>query len=88
MCRHEAYWVKYYKGVTQADVTGQQVALGGSSVNSLADTLVSFGLVSGAADLVGATYSVFGNLVHSQYPELMASVPPADQVIDKSYVGD
>jgi len=83
-----SYWAKYYRGVTQADVTGQQVALGGSSVNGLADTLVSFGLVSGAVDLVSATYSVFGNLVHSQYPELMASVPPAAQVIDKSYVQD
>lgn len=83
-----AYWAKYYRGVTQADMTGQQVALGGSSVNGLADTLVSFGLVNGAADLVSATYSVFGNLVHSQYPELMASVPPASDVIDKSYVQD
>ena len=81
-----AYWEKYYKGVTQKDKAGLSVDLGGSSVNTLADTQVAFGLVPGSADLVSATYSVFGNLVKTQYPELMPSVAPASDVIDKSYI--
>ena len=64
------------------------VDLGGSSVNNLADSLLAFGLVPGSADLFSATYTVFGDLVSSQYPELLPSVAPADQVIDKSYLQD
>jgi len=81
-----AYWAKYYRGVKQKDATGVTVDLGGSSVNNMADTMYSFGLMPGSADLVSATYTVFGNLVHSQYPELLPSVAPASEVIDKSYV--
>ena len=83
-----AYWEKYFKGTQEKDATGTMVDLGGSSVNNMADTLISFGLVPGSADLVSATYSVFGNLVSSEYPELLKSVTPAGQVIDKSYVRD
>jgi OOP family OmpA-OmpF porin len=83
-----AYWEKYFKGTQEADHTGVIVDLGGSSVNNMADTLLAFGLVNGSADLVSATYTVFGNLVHSQYPELLPSVTPADQIVDKSYLQD
>ena len=83
-----AYWEKYFKGTQEKDATGTTVDLGGSSVNNMADTLLSFGLVPGSADLVSATYSVFGNLVSSEYPELLKSVTPANQVIDKSYLQD
>ena len=81
-----AYWEKYYKGAQQKDKTGLTVDLGGSSVNTLADTQVAFGLLPGSADLVSATYNVFGNVVKAQYPELMPSVTPASDVVDKSYV--
>ena len=83
-----AFWEKYYKGVQEKDATGVTVDLGGSTSSNMADTLVSFGLVPGSADLVSATYSVFGSLVSSQYPELLRSVAPASQVIDKSYLMD
>ena len=83
-----AYWAKYYTGTVQKDATGQMVDLGGSKVSTLADTMIAFGLVPGSADLVSATYTVFGNVVHSQFPELLPAVPPAAQVIDKSYVQD
>jgi len=83
-----AYWEKYYRGTQEKDKTGLTVDLGGSSVNTLADSLLSFGLVPGSADLVSATYTVFGNLVSSQYHELLPSVAPADQVVDKSYLQD
>jgi OOP family OmpA-OmpF porin len=81
-----AYWEKYYRGMKQKDATGVVVDLGGSKANTMADTMYAFGLMPGSADLVSATYTVFGNLVHSQYPELLPSVAPASDVIDKSYV--
>ncbi len=81
-----AYWERYYKGVQQKDATGATVELGGSSASNMADSLVSFGLVPGSADLVSATYTVFGNLVSAQYHELLPTVAPASEVIDKSYL--
>ena len=83
-----AYWERYYKGTQEKDATGVTVDLGGSSANNLADSLVSFGLVPGSADLVSATYTVFGNLVSSQYHELLPTVAPASEIIDKSYLQD
>ena len=81
-----AYWEKYFKGTTERDATGEMVELGGSSVNNLADSLLSFGQVPGSANLVATTYTVFGNLVKSQYPEFVPSFDPASNVIDASYL--
>jgi len=81
-----AYWKKYFVGTTQTDATGQTVELGGSSVNTLGDSLLAMGLVPGSADLVGTTYTVFGQLVKDQYPELLPSVAPASSIIDTSYL--
>jgi outer membrane protein OmpA-like peptidoglycan-associated protein len=81
-----AYWEKYFKGTREKDATGEIVELGGSSVNNLADSLLSFGLVPGSANLVATTYTVFGNLVKQQYPEFVSSFDPASQVVDGSYL--
>ncbi len=81
-----AYWEKYYKGVTQNDKTGQPVQLGGSVANNLADSLYTFGLTPGSANLFAATYSVFGDLVVSQYKELVPSIDPVERVTDTSYL--
>jgi OOP family OmpA-OmpF porin len=80
------YWVKYYKGVRQPDKTGQQVDLGGSMANNLADALYTFGLIPGSQNLFGATYRVFGDVVTAQYPNLVPSYQPLDQIFDSSYV--
>jgi len=81
-----AYWKKYFVGTTQTDATGQTVELGGSSVNTLGDSLLSMGLVPGSANLVGTTYTVFGQLVKDQYPELLPAVPSESSIIDTSYL--
>lgn len=80
------YWVKYYKGTRQRDKQGIEVELGGSYVNTLYDNALLFGLVGGAANAFADTYTVFGNVVKSQYPDLVPSFPPASQAIDSSYV--
>jgi OmpA-OmpF porin, OOP family len=81
-----AYWMKYYKGVTENDRTGLSVELGGSKVSDLADAMFTFGLVQGGANLFEATYTVFASLVQSQYPDLMPSYPPAASIQDLQYL--
>lgn len=82
------YWEKYFNMVQEKDAQGQTVELGGSSVNNLADSLLSFGLVPGSDNLVSTTYTVFGNLAKQQYPEFVPAFDPASQVVDPSYLRD
>lgn len=82
------YWYKYFKIQTQKDKQGLEVELGGSSVNNLADNLQLFGLAPGAINAFDATYTVFGNVVKSQYPNLLPSFYPADEITDTSYLKD
>lgn len=82
------YWLKYYKGSRDPDKTGVVVDLGGSSINNLQDTLQLFGMVPGSANVFAATYNVFGDIVHQQYPKLVPSYPSIDQVLNTSFVQD
>ncbi len=80
------YWVKYYNGVSQADKTGQVVELGGSRVHNLGDNLELFGLGSGGTNVFKIVYTVFGDVAKKLYPKLMPSYPPADDILDLSYL--
>jgi outer membrane protein OmpA-like peptidoglycan-associated protein len=55
-------------------------------VSNLAESMATFGLAPGSANVFAATYTVFGDLVKSQYPELMPSYPPVSQILDTSYI--
>jgi outer membrane protein OmpA-like peptidoglycan-associated protein len=80
------YWYKYFRVQNELDAKGIPVELGGSSVSNLADNMHLFGLAPGSTNLFAATYTVFGEIVKSQYPELVPSFYPVAQVLDTSYV--
>jgi outer membrane protein OmpA-like peptidoglycan-associated protein len=84
--RDAAYWYKYFTVQREADKQGISVELGGSSVNNLADNAQLFGLTPGSTNAFAATYSVFGNVVHSQYPDLLPKFASADAITDPSYL--
>jgi outer membrane protein OmpA-like peptidoglycan-associated protein len=81
-----AYWYKYFHPVVQKDAQGLTVELGGSAVNNLADNLQLFGLAPGSTNIFAATYTVFGDVVKSQYPKLVPSYYPVAEVLDTSLV--
>src|SRR4029079_3240787 len=82
------YWYRYFKITAQKDKQGMDVELGGSAVNNLADNLQLFGMVPGSTNAFAATYTVFADVVKSQYPALLSSYQPFDQILDTSYVKD
>jgi OOP family OmpA-OmpF porin len=80
------YWEKYFDIQNERDKQGLRVQLGGSSVNNLADNMMLYGLAPGSSNLFAATYSVFGDIVKQQYPDLMPNYYGVDDILDTSYV--
>jgi outer membrane protein OmpA-like peptidoglycan-associated protein len=85
-----AYWLKYASVVRENDKLGNQVELGGSAVNNLADNLYLFGLggdhTGARGSIFAATYTVFGNIVVHYYPALVPSYPAVETIVDTSYL--
>jgi OmpA-OmpF porin, OOP family len=85
------FWYNYFKGVTFKDQQGITVELGGSAVNNLDDNLILFGLKPGQNDNFRSTYTVFGNIVQQQYPQMFGPksatpIPDVKTIEDKSYI--
>lgn len=80
------YWLKYFTPQLVNDKQGISVDLGGSAVSNLADNMNTFGLAPGSSNLLAATYTTFGNVVRSQYPDLVPRFPPITSVLDVSFV--
>jgi OmpA-OmpF porin, OOP family len=81
-----AYWLKYYNGITEKDVQGMNVALGGSMAFNLQDAANTFGLGKDGIDRYKIVYATFGDILSKMYPEYMATYPPYSQVVDKSFL--
>jgi outer membrane protein OmpA-like peptidoglycan-associated protein len=81
-----AYWYKYFRIQNEVDPKGVPVDLGGSAVSNLADNLNLFGMAPGSTNLFAATYTVFAEIVKSQYPELLPGYYPVNQILDTSYL--
>ena len=57
-----AYWLKYYKGVSETDRNGEVVELGGSKAFNFADNLTLFGLDNGGTNIYASVYKTFGDV--------------------------
>lgn len=77
-----AYWLKYYKGVAEADRTGAVVELGGSKAFNYADNLNLFGLNEGGTNVYASVYKAFGDVQSKLYPKELPSYVPLDQMLD------
>ncbi|RSK49894.1 OmpA family protein [Hymenobacter rigui] len=79
-----SYWLRYYKGVSEADRNGEVVELGGSKAFNFADNLALFGLNEGGTNIYAAVYKTFGDVQHQLYPKELPSYVPLDQMLDLS----
>jgi OOP family OmpA-OmpF porin len=79
-----AYWLKYYKGVSEADRNGEVVELGGSKAFNFADNLSLFGLDNGGTNIYAAVYKTFGDVQSKLYPKELPSYVPLAEMLDLS----
>lgn len=80
-----SYWAQAFKGFTETGPNGKPVELGGSTTNGLADGAFLFGL-GGADDLYRSVYNVFGKLAVQFFPDMVPTLVPYEQAVDKRYV--
>ena len=77
-----AYWLRYYKGVSEADRNGDVVELGGSKVFNFADNLNLFGLNDGGTNIYASVYKAFGDVQSRLYPKELPSYVPLNDMLD------
>ncbi|OUJ73351.1 OmpA family protein [Hymenobacter crusticola] len=77
-----AYWLKYYKGVSETDRNGEVVELGGSKAFNFADNLTLFGLDNGGTNIYASVYKTFGDVQKRLYPKELPSYVPLDEMLD------
>jgi OmpA-OmpF porin, OOP family len=80
------YWLKYYNGMSEKDMQGMNVALGGSMAFNLQDAANTFGLGKDGIDRYKVVYNTFGDILVKMYPELMPNYPSYSKVVDKSFL--
>jgi OOP family OmpA-OmpF porin len=80
------YWLKYYNGVKEKDMTGIEVDLGGSMAFNLQDAANMFGMGKDGIDRYKVVYETFGDILKKMYPEFMATYPAYSKVVDKSFL--
>jgi OOP family OmpA-OmpF porin len=77
-----AYWLKYYKGTSEADRTGNVVELGGSKAFNFSDNLSLFGLDNGGTNIYAAVYKTFGDVQSKLYPKELPNYVPLANMLD------
>jgi len=80
------YWLKYYNGSTEKDIQGLSIPLGGSMAFNLQDAANTFGMGKDGVDRYKIVYTTFGDILSKMYPELMATYPEYQKVVDKSFL--
>ena len=82
------YWLKYFRGSTEADRKGNQVFLGGSQSFNLADAAMVFGLGNEKTpiDRYRITYETFGSILTKLWPVEMKGSISYDEMVDNSYL--
>ena len=77
-----AYWLKYYKGVSEADRNGEVVELGGSKAFNFSDNLTLFGLDEGGTNIYASVYKTFGGVQKKLYPQELPTYVPLTDMLD------
>lgn len=80
------YWLTYYNGRTENDIQGLSIPLGGSMAFNLQDAAYMFGMGKDGIDRYKIVYTTFGDILSKMYPELMATYPSYQKVVDKSFL--
>jgi outer membrane protein OmpA-like peptidoglycan-associated protein len=80
------YWLTYYNGRTEKDIQGLSIPLGGSMAFNIQDAANTFGMGKDGVDRYKIVYTTFGDILSKMYPELMATYPEYQKVVDKSFL--
>ena len=80
-----AYWKRYFKGVVEPDLQGQDISLGGSTTNGLGDNAFLFGL-NGNDNLYKRVYTVYGGTIAKLYPDVLPKLLPYEEVVNTTYL--